>query len=515
MRKKIGLVLFMILFCGVAAAPLAHSFKGTVTVGLPQEAPTMDPNITTNAIGFLLWGWAYDSLVKYDMYTKKFNPWLAEKWKRVGPTAYKFWLRKDAKFADGTPVTAEAVKLSMDRIQDPKLKSRQRRYYKAWKSFEIIDDHTFIWHLKWSDNGLLGLLNRAFLIINPKAKGKGKADIARNTYGGGAYVLKSWSKGTKMIFEPNPHWWGNSKYPNRPKKIIVRRILEQTTRVKALLTGEVDIIQGVAAHLLPQIDKHPKTRTQVVPAVRVFYLSFATKFGGPFADRNVRLAVNYAIDADKIRKSLVRGLADPFHSIYHPWTFSGHDPNIRWYGYDLAKAKAYMKKSAYPNGFKALYNTTRGRFAFDKQMGEAIAGMVKEIGIDMKVRASNFPLYRKTVISYRDKKQKLPGLMFRSWGNSFMDTTQVQRGTSSCGGPWSVACYPELDELNEKAAATLDLAKQHELFKKVTLKMKELAMHKILFKNKQAFGIRNSLKFKARGDDTMNPWDMVQTKATN
>ncbi|MFC1491017.1 ABC transporter substrate-binding protein [Nitrospinota bacterium] len=509
MRKK-WMALFLVLVFGMVGAPLADAYKGTVKIALPADAPTMDPNITSNAIGFMIWGWAYDTLLKYDMSTNKRIPWLATKWKRLSPTKIKFWLRKGAKFSDGTPVTTAAVQYTMNRIMNPKLKSRQRGYFKAWKKFEIIDDHTFIWHQKWSDNGLYGRLDRWFLLINPKSKGVDKTIIARNTFGGGAYILKSWSKGRKMDFEANPHWWGNSLYPNRPKRIILRRIVEQTTRVKALLRGEVDFIQGVGAQFLPQMKKNPDTRAVVAPAIRIFYLAFLTRFGGPFADLKVRKAVNYAIDAEKMRTTFVGGLADSFHMLYHPWSFSGYNPNLRWYGYNLAKAKKLLKESAYPDGFKAECLVSRGRFPFDKQTCEAVTEMVKKIGIDMEIRAVDIILYRKLVKSYQKKKPKLPTLVFRSWGNSVGDSTNVGRGTSSCTGVWSVSCFPEFDELNEKAGSTYDPKEQQAAFEKVWAKMKELAMHKILFKNRMAFGLRKTLEFKPRGDDTINVWEMVQ-----
>ena len=253
MCKRISLFVLLVLMFGLSSVPILHAYKGTVTVAFPQEPPTMDPNITTNTIGFIGWSWSYDTLVKYDMYTKKPRPWLAEKWEKISPTKIKFYLRKDAVFSDGSPVTADAVAFSLGRVRNPKFKSRQKSYYKAWVKFEPVGKKEVILHLKSPDNGLYGILGRAFSITNPKAKAKGRRYLARNTMGSGPYILKSWSKGTKMVFEANPTWWGNKQYPNRPKRLVLRRIIEQTTRVKALLKGEVDIIQGVSAHLIPQI----------------------------------------------------------------------------------------------------------------------------------------------------------------------------------------------------------------------------------------------------------------------
>ncbi len=103
------LFLLVVFFLGVSFVPITNAYKGSITVALPQEPPTMDPNITTNAIGFMLWSWSYDTLLKYDMLTKTVKPWLVDKWEKVSPTKVKFHIRDDAVFADGSPVTSEAV----------------------------------------------------------------------------------------------------------------------------------------------------------------------------------------------------------------------------------------------------------------------------------------------------------------------------------------------------------------------------------------------------------------------
>ncbi|MBT3434474.1 MAG: hypothetical protein HOC91_10720 [Nitrospinaceae bacterium] len=514
MVKKIGLFLLVVLFLGVSIVPVTNAYKGSIAVALPQEPPTMDPNITTNAIGFMLWSWSYDTLVKYDMLTKTVKPWLVDKWEKVNPTTVKFHIREDAVFADGSPVTSQAVVFSYNRVHNPKLKSRQRVYYKSWKKIEIVDAKNFILHLKYPNNGMFGMLSRVFSITNPKAaakgKGEGKRYLARNTMGSGPYLLKSWSKGTKMVFEANPKWWGNKDYPNRPKTVVMRRITEQTTKVKALLKGEVDIVSAVEAHLLPQISSHPNTKVAIVPATRIFFVSFADRFGGPMTDINVRKALNYAIDADKIRTTIMKGNVDPYHSMYHPWTHSGYDPDHRWYGYDLAKAKEYLKKSAYPNGFKVEIVNTRGRFAYDAKVTEAIGQMVAKLGIDVKIKAVNFPLYKKTVVSYGKKKQKRAGIVMRSWGNTFFDTSSVVSATGSCTGPWSVVCNKEVDKMDKAASAMADPKAQDKAFKAVTAKMKENAMHKILYKLKQTFGLQKNISFNPQGNGTLNVWEVVR-----
>ena len=124
--RKLFVVLLVLALAGLAA-PRAEAFKGTVTVALSGEPLTFDPHIQSEFIGTMIWPWGYDNLVYAEPGTGRLKPWLAEKFERVSAQAFKFTLRSGAKFNDGTPLTAAAVKYSLDRIFDPKVKSRRRK----------------------------------------------------------------------------------------------------------------------------------------------------------------------------------------------------------------------------------------------------------------------------------------------------------------------------------------------------------------------------------------------------
>lgn len=504
MLKRAALAVICLIFFGWI--PSAAAYKGSATIALPDDPLSMDPHITSSTIGWMIWRWPYDTLLSSDPKTGKISPWLAERWEKLGPKQYKFFLRRGVKFADGTPFTTAAIKYSMERILDPELKGRQLAYWKDFDRFEIIDDYTLILHLKSPDNGFLRRISERLLIMSPKVKEGPSTAPARQTFGSGPYVLKSWTKSIRMVFEANPTWWANSLYPDRPKTVVVRTIKESTTRVKALLVGEVDVIMRVGAQEVPEIERNAQTKVGVVPGLRIFYLSFANRFGGPFSDEKIRLAANYAMDADSIIKTIVGGLGTPIGQLYHPWAYSGHNPARKWHGYDLAKAKALMKESSHPNGFKATLITTTGTYPFDKPTAEAVAGMLKKIGIETSVQAVPFPMFRKLFTAYQTDK-KDPAMFFRGWGQT-MDSAYVWRGTSSCTGIWSVSCYQDLDAWNEKAAAIDDVTEQQAAFEKMTGMMKEKAVHKIFFQMVDAWGYRKNLGLDPRPDENLYPWEI-------
>jgi peptide/nickel transport system substrate-binding protein len=486
------------------AAPLDK-----VTIVLTSETPTMSPHTESNFIGTIIWRWAYDTLVSIETGTGKVVPWLAERWEKLGPTQMKFYLRKDAKFSDGTPVTSAAVKYSIDHIVAPETKSRQLTYFKEYKTIEIIDDHTFIWHSKSIDNGLLHRIARWGHVVNPKTKGKGVEVFAQATYGSGPYVMKSWTKGQRMILEASPTWWGKAKHPNMPKTVIVRAIPERATRVKALLADEVDIVAGVPPHLIPQIRENPKKTVATTPGVRIMYINYSHGLG-PLADLNVRRAIHHAIDMASIQRTILGGLATPTGQLFHPWSFAGYlpDRNGYPYPYNPEKAKALMKASKHPNGFKITIYTANGRYPGDRETCEALPGMLKKIGIDSTCKPMNYSLFTRLRRAYIAKKEKEPAMFYQGFGNSAGDPALITRALLGCKGAWSYYCDKELDRLTDKAINTSDEKVQDEAFQKVMAYINDKALITTFFQVHDIYASDKRVNFTARHDEMIYPWEL-------
>ena len=511
MRWAIVVLLTLSVF--LIGAPMADAAKSdTITIALSGEPPTMDPHRTSNFVGAMVWRWPYDTLLSRETGTGKIIPWLAEKYELLeGTKKIKFWLRKDANFADGTPVTSQSMVWSISRVLKA---ARQKKYFASFDRIEIIDDKTFIWHNKTHDNGVLSRVTRWAGLMSLKAKGKDKATLSRNTHGSGPYILKSWTKGNKMVFKANPNWWGNKDFPKRPKTVVLRRIKEAATRVKALEAGEIDVAWGVLPQFIPALEKNPRVNIKAVPAVRIMFLSFFTKHGGPMANVKVRLAVNYAINDALIRKTILGGRADPIGGQLHPWNFSGYNPKRKWYGYDLAKAKALMKEAGYAKGFKAELIATNGRYPGDKPTCEAIAGMLKKIKIATTCNSQRFPLFKKYHRAYQAGKRKGAAMYYMGFGNGGGEPGLLFSGTTMCGGSWSGHCYKDIDAQVMKANATADPKQQWIEYDKVTGMTKEKATAKVVAKIHDVLGYSKRITFTPRHDETLYPWE-IGVKAMN
>ena len=509
--KKLVVLLFAVMI-GFAAVPSTYAApQGTIVAALKGVSPTMDPHPKSNFIGAMIWKWCYDTLIGMEAGTGKKLPWLATKWKVHSPRKLELWLRKGVKFTDGTTFTAKNVEFAFSRIMAKG--SRQRVFFKALERVEIVNDYQVILHSK-PDNGMLNRLARWGHAMSLKAKGVDKKIISRKTlYGSGPYILTEWAKGRKMVFDANPNWWANSKYPNRPKKVILRGIKSSVTRVKALQKGEIDLVMGILPQYIPQIEKNPKLAVADIPAVRMMFISFVTRNGGPFADQNVRLAANYAIDAELLRTTFLAGKAVISGSLFHPWNYAGYNKNDKWHGYDLKKAKAYMAKSKYPKGFKATVYATIGRYPGDVKTCEALGGFFKEIGIKATCRTMPYSAWKKKRKSYQKGKGKGEAAVFvQGYGNSGGDPGNIAPATGGCKGHSSVHCFKDLDVQIDKAKFTADPKQQQIEFEKVTAMMKEKAIFKILYKTNDIYAYKKGFGFNPRHDESFYVWEIDMSK---
>ena len=511
--RKLGIVLFLVAALGMVGAIQADAAaKDQVVIALSGEPPTMDPHRTSNFVGAMVWRWPYDTLLSRETGTGKLIPWLAEKYELLeGTKKIKFWLRKDAVFADGSPVTSQAMVWSISRVLKA---ARQKKYFASFDRIEIIDDKTFIWHNKTHDNGTLSRVSRWAGLMSLNAKGKKKAHLSRNTYGSGPYILKSWTKGQKMVFVENKKWWGRKQFPRMPKTVVLRRIKEAATRVKALEAGELDVAWGVLPQFVAALVKNPRTNVKAVPAVRIMFLSFFSKHGGPFANLKVRLAVNFAINDALIRKTILGGRADAIGGQLHPWNFSGYNPKRKWWGYDVAKAKSLMKEAGYANGFKAELIATNGRYPGDKPTCEAIAGMLKKIKINTTCNSQRFPLFKKYHRAYQAGKRKGAAMYYMGFGNGGGEPGLLFSGTTMCGGAWSGHCFKDIDAQVMKANATADPKQQWIEYDKVVGMTKAKATAKVVAKIHDVLGYSNRINWTPRHDETLYPWE-ISMKASN
>ena len=320
----------LLLPAGVKAAP-----KGKVVLGMAGSLTTFDPHTFSSLPISMHHPNVFETLLARAPDGSMTNQ-LAESYKMVSPKVWEFKIRKGVKFSNGDPLNAEAVKFSFERILDPKMKSRQYRYFKSIASVEAVDANTVRIHTKKPDPMLPPFLAIYGFIVPPKYyKKHDKKFLSRNPVGSGPFVLKKWRKGQEVVYEANPSAWRKP----RVKTAVVKFIPESTTRVSALISGDVDVIDNLPPGLSGRVNAGGKTRVIAKQSPRTNYILMVIKEGAPWMDVRVRRAMNLAINRESITKNVMMGFAKPVAIIQGPASF-GFNPELKPYPYDPAKARS-------------------------------------------------------------------------------------------------------------------------------------------------------------------------------
>jgi peptide/nickel transport system substrate-binding protein len=232
----------------------------------------------------------YDRLLDRDPKTLRPKPMLATGWKVTNDTTWEFALRQGVKFHNGEAFDAQSVKATMDYLKDPNSKSHYAAYWKMVKEVQIVNDYTvrFVTEKPWPS-----LIDRAsltdFLVMPAKAlKELGPEKLAQKPIGTGPFRFVEWRRDDRLVLERNPDYWGG---PAEVSRVTFRFIPEFSTRLAALLSGEVDIIKDVPPHAVEPVEKSGRAKIRSAVSSRINYLALVNLKPGPMQDLRVRRAM--------------------------------------------------------------------------------------------------------------------------------------------------------------------------------------------------------------------------------
>lgn len=329
----------------------------------------------------------------------RLEPRLAESWKAEDPKTYVFKLRRDAKFSDGTPVTADDAKFTLDRIIDPNVKSDAGPdFTPIVASTEVVDPYTFRVNLKVPLTPFLNQMPFVFVISKRAFERMGDKEFGRKPVCSGPYRLTEWVPNDRVVLDAV-----DSYYRGAPKigRVVFRTIPEPSTRVAALRAGEVDLIEAVPPDQIRLVDSNSNLRTERVPSGRILFLYMWT-WDGPFNDKRVRQAMNHAVDWDAVIKGVFGGHARKASSPILPHVF-GYKPVVRYF-HDPARAKKMIAEAGYPNGFPITLDSPSGRYFRDRELAQAVAGYLQEVGVRVDIRTYEWGEYLRR---YRGRQVRL------------------------------------------------------------------------------------------------------------
>jgi peptide/nickel transport system substrate-binding protein len=397
----------------------------------------------------------------------KIAPALAERWEIVEPTRWRFHLRKGVKFHNGESFTADDVIFSLARAQSPESNIRTRLAAKM--KAEKVDDHTVdfvlaapnpILHAEWDS---WFMMSKSWAEANGATKVQTKSNqlspFALKANGTGPFMVESHDPGVRTTFKPNPNWWGKPEH--NLTRAVFQTIKSDATRVAALLSGEVDMIDPVPVQDIPRVKANAGTAVLAGPELRTIFLNMDqvrdellysdVKGRNPFKDVRVRKAFYQAIDIEAIQKRIMRGNATPNPLLIYPPLFS-RAAEFKRHAYDPAAAKKLLAEAGYPNGFALEMDCPNDRYVNDEAICQAVVAMLARVGVSAKLNAMPKARYFDKVGAPQkyDSSFNLLG-----WTASSLDGLNILRSIAGCrdaDGKGATAnfggyCSPSVDEL--------------------------------------------------------------------
>lgn len=464
-----------VLAAGMAGA-LESAEAKTLKWGANREIASLDPYSFGETFTLSVLNHVYEGLVRYtgDL---QIEPALAESWETVSPTVWRFKLRQGVKFHNGNAFTADDVLASLERVTHET--SPLKGNLPAYKSARKIDDHTVEievngpYPLLLNDLTNIYILDKEWMVANnttlPTDSGKGvKGYATDNANGTGPFSVESRRADARTVFVVNPSWWDKPKH--NITRIEFSPITSASTRVAALLSGEIDFTNVAPLQDLPRLAASPEVKVLQTNELRTVIFAFNlkdqlfesdVKDKNPLKDKRVREALYRAIDIDSIQRRAMRGLSRNTGAIIAP-AIPGYVPALdERLPFDLDGAKKLLADAGYPNGFSFQMNCQSDGLVNEEEFCQAVAAMWARAG--MKPNLSLGPRSQQTP---KRVKGEFDVISF-GWANepmidAYSILVQVLRSKSGSGGVfnWGNWGRPDIDDLIDKAGVELDRAKR-------------------------------------------------------
>ncbi len=481
MRRLALTALLTLSALALRPAPAPAASEGTLTWGLhvTLAAKWLDPAETEAFINpFMVLYAVHDALVK-PMPGGDNTPSLAESWtqSRDG-LVYEFVLRKNVKFHNGDPVTAEDVKFSFDRYKGAAAKLLHDRV----REVQIVDPGRVRFHLKepWPDFMTFygtSATGAAWIVPKKYVEKVGDDGFKKAPIGAGPYRVVSFTPGVELVMEAFEGYW--RKVPS-VKRLVFRSMPDETTRAAALKAGDVDIVYLLSGPLAEEVKRTPGLRLAAAMPPGVVFLDLPEQWDpkSPWHDVRVRQAAGYALDRAGLNQAETLGLSRPTGGLIpRVLDFArAYDPPA----YDPARAKRLLAEAGFPNGFDAGDLTPFPPFF---SLAEAIGSYLQAVGIRTRLRTMERATF---LTSWRE--HKIRGVIMGLGAPAGNAATRIEVYATK-GGIYSSGEVPEIETLFQRQARELDRKKREGMLHQIQQIMHDRAMYVPIYELAFLWGI--------------------------
>lgn len=378
------------------ARPSAFAQAGgdTLRIGVQTETSSLDPHFALVGANQAIAQHIFDPLVGSDANLLPVNGLTTVS--NPQPDVWEFRIRDGAAFHDGTPVTAEALRFSLDRM--PRVPNSPAPYVRMQASvldMAVVDAATLRLRSRGVDPSLL-LNGMTAYVVPAREAATSEFNAGRAAVGSGPWRFVSWQPGEALRLSRNDAYWG-------PKpafaQVVVRTLSNDAARLSALLSGDVDLIERVSQADLPRLRADPAFAVTTSPSSRVIYIAldqagdttpFVSDKGGkllarnPLRDARVRRALSAAINRAGIVERVLQGGGRPTGQLAVEGQ-AGYDPALPPPAFDPAAARGLLAAAGYPDGFRVTLHSPNNRYVEDAKTVQAIAQFWSRVGVEARV----------------------------------------------------------------------------------------------------------------------------------
>jgi peptide/nickel transport system substrate-binding protein len=353
---------------------------GVLRIGTNQDSTTFDPVKTIENRDIWVMNNMHAFLVRTNREANAIIPDLAQSWESSDDgLEYTFHLR-EARFSDGTPVTAQDVVFSLTRLRDDP-ESVQSAMYQVIADISAPDERTVVIRLSEPSAPFLATLAMfAAAILPEKAVTELGEEFGTKPVSAGAFRLKEWRRGEVVRLERNQHYWeeGLPKLDGVEWYVVA----DDNTRILKVQAGELDAALFIPFNRIAELDADPNIVAHLDPSTREDHLLLNHE-NEWLANKNVRKALNMAVDVPSIVDVVTFGYGTPANS-YIPAGALYYDPDNPSYPYDPEKAKAMLATEG-ATGIALDVIVDAGN-EVEEQIGVLLKDQLGKVGVDLEIR---------------------------------------------------------------------------------------------------------------------------------
>jgi peptide/nickel transport system substrate-binding protein len=502
----------------------------TLRVANQGDALSLDPHSLNESLQLSVTSNVYEGLVGRDK-DLRLVPALATAWKQTSPTTWRFELRRNVQFHDGTPFTADDVVFSFQRAASEG--SDMRSYTNDIQEVRKLGDHIVEIVTKTPFPILPDVISQIYMMskkwcesnqaTRPVDRRKGIENAASfRANGTGPYRVRERQPNVRTTFVRNGNYWG--RIEGNATEVIFTPIGNDATRVAALLSGEVDVMEPVPVQDIARVNASSVARVVTGPELRTIFLGMdqkrdelqyaSVKGRNPFKDRRVRQAFYEAIDIEGIRRTVMRGASRPTALLVGPgingWT-AEQDKRLP---YDVEAAKKLLAEAGYPNGFEVALNCPNDRYVNDGLICQAVAANLARIGVKINLVAETKGTYFPKVLR-RDTSFYMLG-----WTPTTYDAHNALNALVACpddkgAGQFNLGAYcnPRIDELTRRIQSETDATRRGALIREAFELHAADIGHLPLHQQSLAWGVARNVQLVQLADNFMPfKWVSLKTK---